>query len=266
MSEQLLYEVNEGVATITLNRPDARNALSMEMRGHIVDAMMQSAALRSVRCVVLKGSGDHFMAGGDVKTFQTLRESMSADEIEDYFQRRVSTIAPLIAQMREMEKPVMACVQGAAAGFGFSLALACDLILAREDASFIQSYTRIGASMDGGSSYHLPRLVGTKLAMEIAMLAEPIGAQRALQLGLINRVFSTDEFEDSCAAIAARLATLPTRALAACKSLLYASLDNDFNEQMAAEARHFGACAATEDWAEGVRAFTEKRTPQFTGR
>ncbi len=264
MTETILLEVSEGVATVTLNRPEVLNALSDDMVAALVEVMTRVEADPAARCVVLRGAGDHFMAGGDVKGFHG-RLAETPAERSAHFRAKIHKLHPAIVAMRRMPKPVVASLRGAAAGFGLSLALATDLAIAAEDAYFTLAYCLIGTSPDGGSSFHLPRIVGLRKAMEIALLGERFNAETAQRLGLVNWVVPSDELEAETAKLAARLARGPGHALAETKALLNASFDNALEAQLALEVESFASCAATQDFAEGVTAFVEKRSAQFTG-
>ncbi len=264
MTETILLEVSEGVATVTLNRPEVLNALSDDMVAALVEVMTRVEADPAARCVVLRGAGDHFMAGGDVKGFHG-RLAETPAKRSAHFRAKIHKLHPAIVAMRRMPKPVVASLRGAAAGFGLGLALATDLAIAAEDAYFTLAYCLIGTSPDGGSSFHLPRIVGLRKAMEIALLGERFNAETAQRLGLVNWVVPSEELEAETAKLAARLARGPGHALAETKALLNASLDNAFEAQLALEVESFASCAATQDFAEGVTAFVEKRKPKFTG-
>ena len=255
---------SDGVATLTMNRPDARNALSMEMRTGLRDALHDIEFDSSVRCVVLKGAGDHFMAGGDVKG---MAESIkkSPDEIRKAFLIRIHDLHPIMFAMRRMPKPIIASCRGAAAGAGVSIALACDLVIASQDAFFTLAYCHIGTSPDGSSSFHLPRAVGIKKAMEIALLGDRIKAQAAADMGMINFVVATEELDAETEKLATRLAKGPTHVYGNTKALFYRSLESEFESQLQAEAEYFADCASRADFREGVTAFVEKRKPVFTG-
>jgi len=265
MSEHLLLDVADGIARITFNRPEARNALSIEMRDALIAAMIDCGRDDGIRCIALAGAGDNFMAGGDLKNFHELAR-LTQEERYNHFVRRIHSSQPLLIAMQEMGKPIVGVVQGAAAGFGFSLAMACDLVIASDDARFACSYIGIGTSPDGSGSYYLPRLVGVKRAMEIALLGEFIDAPAAQALGLVNRVVPREKLTEESEQLIRRLADGPTVGLGRTKQLIYAAADNSLPAQLALEARSFAECAASDDWVEGVNAFIEKRKPRFNGR
>jgi 2-(1,2-epoxy-1,2-dihydrophenyl)acetyl-CoA isomerase len=262
---QVLTEVAHGIATITLNRPAALNALTAQMMEGLIDATARAERDEEVRCVLIRGAGEHFMAGGDVKTFH---KSLTEDR-ENYLRRRemqVVGVHQLIYQLRRMPKPVLASVKGAAAGFGLSLVLAADLAIASEDAIFTLAYRHIGLSADGGATYFLPRVVGERRALELALLGERFSAQRALELGIVNWVVPRAGLDAETAKLAKKLADGPTVALGLVKRLIRSSLDHSWDEHSHREAESFAAAAATQDHLEGVAAFVEKRAPAFRGK
>jgi len=255
----------DGITTLTMNRPEARNALSMDMRAQLCEALHDIEHDDSVRCVVLTGAGDHFMAGGDVKGMHQSVSSKSPEEIRTEFMLRIHDLHPIMFALRRMPKPVIASCRGAAAGAGVSMALACDLIIAADDAFFTLAYCRIGTSPDGSASFHLPRAVGIKRAMEIALLGDRFDAHTARDWGMINFVVPAPELESETHQLASRLASGPTHVYGNTKALLYRSLESEFEAQLQAEAESFADCAARRDFREGVTAFVEKREPGFTG-
>jgi 2-(1,2-epoxy-1,2-dihydrophenyl)acetyl-CoA isomerase len=257
--------VSDGVATLTMNRPEARNALSDEMRTSLAEHFHAFESDDSIRCVVLTGAGDHFMAGGDVKGFSKAMQ-LSPEEIRRMFVMRIHDLHTIMFPMRRMKKPIVAKVRGAAAGAGVSFALCCDLVIASEDAFFTLAYCNIGTSPDGASTFHLPRTLGIKKAMEMALLGDRYTAQQCLDMGLINWVVPTDELDAECDKLTTRLANGPTHAYGNAKALLYQSINKDFEAQLQAEAEHFADCASGPDFKEGVLAFVEKRKPNFTGK
>ena len=255
---------SNGITTLTMNRPEARNALSMEMRTQLTEALHDIEHDSSIRCVVLKGAGDHFMAGGDIKGMgESIKKS--PEQIRKEFMLRIHDLHPIMFAMRRMPKPIVASCSGAAAGAGVSLAIACDLVIASEDAFFTLAYCKIGTSPDGSSSFHLPRAVGIKKAMEIALLGDRFDAQTAKDIGMINFVVPDSELEAETDKLASRLAEGPTHVYGNTKALFYRSLESEFESQLQAEAEYFSDCASRADFREGVTAFIEKRTPKFTG-
>jgi 2-(1,2-epoxy-1,2-dihydrophenyl)acetyl-CoA isomerase len=266
MPEPLVLVAREGaVATITLNRPQALNALNRELTLALRDAVFAVENDAAIRCVVLRG-GEHFMAGGDLKWFKTLTEGRSADENRVQFEGFIHEVHALILSLRRMPKPVLASVRGAVAGFGMSLMMASDLALAADSAYFTLAYTLIGTSPDGGSTFSLPRIVGQKKAMEIALLGERFDAAAAERLGLVNRVVSVSSLEAETGKLAARLASGPTAAYARTKALLNGSLNASLESQLQREAEAFAQSASEPDFREGLAAFVEKRKPEFKGR
>lgn len=261
----VLSEVADGVGIITLNRPESLNALSAEMTEGLIASTAAFERDPAVRCVLIRGAGKHFMAGGDIRGFhKSLAENRQAHLAG--FEMRVVKAHQLIYQLRRMPKPVLASVQGAAAGFGLSLILASDLAIASDDAFFTLAYRHIGLSADGGATYFLPRIVGERRALEIALLGERFTAQRALDIGILNWIVPRAALEAETQSLVRRLADGPTFALAKAKQLLRSSLDNSWDEHSHREAEFLAACAATEDHQEGLNAFLEKRTASFKGR
>jgi 2-(1,2-epoxy-1,2-dihydrophenyl)acetyl-CoA isomerase len=253
-----------GVATITLNRPQALNALDRELTLALNESLLAAERDSSVRCVVLRG-GEHFMAGGDLKWFKALCDGRSAAENRAQFEGFIHEAHALIVCLRRMPKPVLAAVRGAVAGFGMSLMMACDLALAADKAYFTLAYTLIGVSPDGGSTFALPRIVGQKKAMEIALLGERFDAATAERLGLVNRVVPSALLDSEVEKTARRLAQGPARVYARTKALLNGSLGATLEEQLGREAQAFAQSASEPDFAEGLAAFLEKRKPRFTG-
>jgi len=260
----VVVERRGGVLEIILNRPEILNAVNRETIAALADAVAEAAEDRAARVVLLRGAGTHFCAGGDITMFADLIR-LPRTERQTALYRIVDTLHPLLVRMRHMPKPVVAVVQGAAAGFGLSLVLAADLALAAEDTVFTSGYIHLGTSPDGGMTATLPHVVGIKRAAELMLLGDRFDAQRALALGLVNRVVPADALETEAAALAARLAAGPTHAYGRTKRLLQATIGDAFDAQLRRETESFAACAATEDFAEGVRAFVDKRRPVFSG-
>lgn len=261
----IVTEKDQGIAIITLNRPERLNALDPEMAAALHASFVDVAGDVEVRCVVVRGAGDGFMAGGDVRFFeQSLNRLSSGDHqpLNDIF----NAVHGTIRTMHGLHKPIIASVHGAVAGFGISLMAATDLAIAAEDAMFTMAYCRIGTSPDGGSTFALPRTIGLKRSMELALLGDRFDANRALSLGLINWVVPSSDLRAQTEQLAARLAAGPTKAYAQTRMLLNTSLDADMNRQLDREQAAFLSCAVSDDFAEGVSAFLDKRSPQFRGR
>jgi len=254
-----------GVATLTLNRPQALNALDHALTLALRESVLAAEHDPAVRCLVLRG-GEHFMAGGDLKWFSTLVEGRSSEQNRVQFEALIHEVHTVILALRRMPKPVLASVRGAVAGFGMSLMMACDLALAADSAYFTLAYTLIGASPDGGSTFSLPRIVGQKKAMEIALLGERFDAATAERLGLVNRVVPVGSLEIETTKLAARLAAGPTAVYARTKALLNGSLNASLESQLQREAEAFAQSASEPDFREGLAAFIGKRKPRFTGR
>lgn len=260
-NQPLLLEIEAGVARIRFNRPAALNAIDVAMARAFHDACQRLQREIGIRVIVLSGEGKAFMAGGDLAGFHT--DLAAAPETAD------AMIEPLhagLAIMTELPQPVVACLHGAVAGAGVSIALACDLAIAADNTRIAPAYSRIGASPDAGCSWSLPRIVGLRKAMELSLLADPLDAAEALRLGLVNRVVPAAALATETEAWVRRLADGPTLAYGKIKQLLRASHATQLVQQLSAERAAFLACAATHDFAEGMNAFFEKRQANFRGR
>jgi 2-(1,2-epoxy-1,2-dihydrophenyl)acetyl-CoA isomerase len=262
---KVIVERRGAVFEIALDRPEVLNAVDRETIAALAAAVAEAAEDRAARAVLLRGTGSHFCAGGDIGMFGELVR-LPPEERRSELYRIVGLLHPLLLRLRHMPKPVVAAVQGAAAGFGLSLVLAADLALAAEDAVFTCGYIHLGTSPDGGMTALLPAIVGLKRAAELALLGERFDARRALELGIVNRLAAPDRLIDEAEALARRLADGPSVAYARTKALLQAGLGDAFDAQLRRETESFAECAATEDFVEGVRAFLEKRSPVFNGR
>jgi 2-(1,2-epoxy-1,2-dihydrophenyl)acetyl-CoA isomerase len=262
---KVIVERREAVLEIVLNRPEVLNAVDRETIAALAAAAAEAAEDRAARAVLLRGNGTHFCAGGDIGMFGELI-TLDPEARRKALHAIVDGLHPLLSRLRHMPKPVVAAVHGAAAGFGLSLALAADLALAAEDAVFASGYIHLGTSPDGGMTMTLPRTVGLKWAAELMFLGDRFDARRALELGLVNRLVAPERLSAEAEALTARLAAGPTQAYARTKALIQATLGDTLDAQLRREAENFAACAATEDFVEGVRAFVEKRRPNFTGR
>jgi 2-(1,2-epoxy-1,2-dihydrophenyl)acetyl-CoA isomerase len=260
--ETVTLERRGGELRITLNRPDSMNAWDKQLGAELLEAVREAAADDAVRAVVVTGAGRAFSSGADLRAgFDPTPEGHP--DVQTVLHERYH---PIIRGLRELPKPVLAAVNGPAVGIGCSLALACDLIVARESAYFLLAFVNIGLVPDGGSSLLVPERVGLARAAEMAMLGERLGARQALEWGLINRVVADDEFEGAVDELAARLAAGPTRAYAGIKRQLNAWLFARMDEQLDLEASIQQQSAASGDFQEGVLAFLEKRPAAFEGR
>lgn len=258
----LEHEGNECIVTLRLNRPQALNALDDAMMSALVDAVRFVVADTRRRVLIVEGAGGHFMAGGDIKGFaKTLDRSGEARRA--HFLGAIHRLHAAIELLQRAPIVTIAKVRGACAGFGLSLAIGCDLTIAAEDAYFATAYKTIGLTPDGGQSYFLPRILGVKKALELVLLSERISAGRAVTLGLVNRIVAPDELDATVDAVAQQIAASAAHAMAGAKRLLTTSLGKTMSEQLAAEAESFALCASKDDFAEGIRAFIEKRTPKF---
>jgi 2-(1,2-epoxy-1,2-dihydrophenyl)acetyl-CoA isomerase len=258
MTELVRLAVASGIATIRLNRPDRLNALDAALAEALLDALTRVDTDASVKAVTLTGEGRAFMAGGDISLFHKAGEK-AADEAA----RLIPLFHQIVRLIRHMTPPVIAGTQGAVAGGGLGLALACDLVIAADNASFVPAYTRLGTSPDGGTTWSITQLIGPRRAMEWLMLGDPLGAAEAAALGLINRVVTADKLDAEVGALAQRIAKGPTLAFASVKRLVHQVATGSFDEQLEAERERFLAAARTKDFREGVTAFFERREPEF---
>ncbi len=265
MSDTVLIEREGGIARMTLSRPEVLNALNDELCDAMVATLAAVERERETRVLVLQGADGRFMAGGDIRAFHEV-VGLEPDQRRRHFESMIDRVHAIIRIMRRMPQPVIAKVDGAAGGFGLSLVLACDLALCATDTVFTMAYCRLGTSPDGSSTWFLPRTVGAKKAMELALLGDRFGAREAERLGIVNRVVSPHRLEEETETLARRLAAGPALALANTKRLLRASGHASLEDQLQMEGEMFADCAASEDFAEGVRAFVEKRPAAFTGR
>jgi 2-(1,2-epoxy-1,2-dihydrophenyl)acetyl-CoA isomerase len=261
MSEPVLFERDGDVATIRLNRPDRLNAVDAEVAPLLLDACRRAEREEGIRALVLAGEGRAFLAGGDLNAFHE-----AGDAAPELVRGLIGLLEETVQVLDRLRMPIVARVQGAVAGAGMSLMLAADVIVAADDTKLAFAYTSIGTTPDGGLSWSLPRAVGMHRAMEIALLGEPIDAQRALALGLVTKVVPRAELDEETAKVAARLAAGPTQAFARTRELLRNSWRHTLPEQLALERESFVASAGTVDFREGVAAFVERRRPEFRGR
>ncbi len=256
----ILYEVHNGVLRITLNRPERLNALTDTMRHELIDAFTRAGTEDEARVVVLTGAGRGFCSGAD------LAAVLESGEPVDFGQALRTTYNPLVIQMRSLPKPIIAAVNGVAAGAGMSLALACDLRIAAESASFIQAFVKIGLVPDSGSTWLLPRLVGLTRAMELMVSGRKVEAVEALEMGLVNRIVPDEELVGAVAKLAQEYASAPTRAIGLIKQAVDYALDHRLVEALEQEAELQAQAGKTADHVEGVAAFLEKRAAQFKGK
>ena len=255
------FSIRNGVGKIVLNRPDVLNSFNIPMGQEVQAALRRCREDAEIRAVLLTGSGRAFCAGQD------LAEAAPQDKPWPPIRSIVeATYNPIILAIRQLEKPVIAAVNGVAAGAGANLALACDIVLTSQKASFIQAFCHIGLIPDSGGTFFLPRLVGFGRASALSLLGEKISADEALQMGMIYKVLPPEELEAAAGDMAAHLATRPTQGLGLIKRALNQSLVNDLESQLLLEADLQASAGTTEDYEEGVKAFLEKRQPQFTGK
>jgi 2-(1,2-epoxy-1,2-dihydrophenyl)acetyl-CoA isomerase len=254
----LRFEIADGVATLTLDRPDALNALTTPLKQELLAALRRADSEAAVRAIVLTGAGRAFCAGQDLRE----RLEPGAPPLDEEVRERYN---PIILAMRRLAKPIVGAINGVAAGAGASLAFACDLRIAAEGASFLLAFGRIGLIPDSGATWLLPRLIGAARAADLALLGESLSAADAQRIGLVTSVVPEDALAAEAHALAARLAGMAPRALALTKRALERSWTATLEEQLAIEAELQGIVGSTADHAEGIAAFLEKRPPRFTG-
>lgn len=260
MYKSLLFDVKDGVGTITLNRPDVFNAFNDEQSYELQDALKQVARDEAVRVVVLTGAGKAFCSGQDLKA---IADNTGQRDLSDSLHKRYN---PIIRAMRKLPKPIIARVNGVAAGAGCSLALACDIIVAAESAKFIEVFVNVGLVLDSGSSYFLPRLVGAARAFEMSTMGSRVTAQQAYDWGMVNKVSPEAELDAAVAAYTDYYKSAPTKAIAMMKKMLNKSFNSDLDEMLDYEAYCQKIAGNSADYKEGVAAFNEKRKPNFTGQ
>ena len=261
--ESLLYEVKDGIATLTLNRPDRLNALGGTLRDDLYDAVTRSAADPEVRVMVVTGAGKGFCSGGDVKA---MGEAKAGQRERPLIEKIAPSRDRTLLAMREAPQPIIAAVNGAAAGAGMNLALGCDLRIASTAARFTQAFVKRGLHPDWGGTYFLPRLVGTAKACEMIFTGDVIDAAEALRLGIVSRVVSPEELMPAAYELARRIAAGPPVAIRLAKRSIYDNTDLDLRAALQNETMAQNICFETEDATEGIRAFGEKRAPVFKGR
>ena len=258
MASSVLFEIKNGVAFIALNRPDKLNAFNREMALLLQQKLDACAADPNIRCVYLTGSGKAFSAGQDLV-------EVMGDEMIGFDKILSEHYNPIVTRIRKIEKPVVAAVNGVAAGAGANIALCCDIVVAAHSASFIQAFSKIGLIPDSSGTYFLPRLVGWQKASALMMLGDKVSAQDAEQLGMIYKIFPDDSFASSSVNLAETLAQMPTRGLALTKQVLNSSFTNSLESQLSLENEVQQKAGQTHDFNEGAKAFIEKRKPIFKG-
>lgn len=256
MFDTILYEVRDHVAWITMNRPDTLNAFNGKMKEEITKSVKHASSDREVRAIVITGAGRAFSSGQDLQDVEI--DTDYGELIRKYYN-------PMIRQIASTEKPIIAAVNGTAAGAGMSLALACDFRLASSKASFIEAFIHVGLVPDSGNFYYLPRMVGHAKAMELAVLGEKISAETAREYGLVTKVISFESWNEEVEAFAIRLANMPTKTIGLIKRYMYQSWESNLYEMLEKEAYAQKIAGQTFDHKEGIAAFLEKRKPHFQG-
>lgn len=262
---ELLTEIAAGIARITFNRPHVRNALTAGMVADMTSFLRECEQRDDVRVILLTGAGDHFMAGGDVKGFAEAVNA-PADRRRAVFEGLAHDAAPLLSLMERIAKPIVAKVRGACAGASVGYVAGADFVAASDSAIFMVANLSLGLSPDGATTWHLPRVVGMRKAKQMCMLGERLTAQQALEVGLVSWIHADAELDEAVEKLLRRLAIAPTVAMGEAKRLLNSAPGQALTNQLALEAEAAGRCGATEDFAEGVAAFVEKRTASFRGR
>ena len=256
----ILIDIKNNIAYITLNRPEVFNSFNREMALRLQNVLDKCEKNKDVRAIVLTGNGKAFCAGQDLK-------EVTSPELNPGFKKILDEhYNPIITRIRTIEKPIIAAVNGVAAGAGANIALACDVVIANEHASFIQAFSLIGLIPDSAGTFFLPRLIGLQKASALSMLGDKISAQEAERLGMIYKFVSPESFEETINSTAEKLAKMPTKALGLIKKSFNQSMTNTLEQQLALESKYQIECAESEDYAEGVSAFMEKRQPNFNGR
>jgi 2-(1,2-epoxy-1,2-dihydrophenyl)acetyl-CoA isomerase len=254
----ILFEIKDGVARITLNRPEVFNSFHKEMAMEVQEALDQSQENTSIRAVIITGQGKAYCAGQDLKEVTDPNGPELTSIVRDHYN-------PIIEKIRHLSKPVIAAVNGVAAGAGANIALACDVVIASEKASFLQAFSKIGLIPDSGGTFFLPRLIGFQKASALMMLGEKVSAKDAEEMGMIYKAVPEEDYESEVNAIAIKLANMPTLGLAYTKMALNCSMANNLSAQLTLEEQLQTKAGGTYDYNEGVAAFLEKRKPEFKG-
>lgn len=260
MSEILKTQIENQIGFITLNRPKAFNSFNREMALAFQEKLKEYAKNEEVRAIYISGEGKAFCAGQDLKEVTDEKDNPGFKKIlEEHYN-------PIIRLIRTVKKPIIAAVNGVAAGAGANIALACDIVVASENASFIQAFSGIGLIPDSGGTFFLPRLIGFQKASALCMLGDKVSAEDAEKMGMIYQYFSAEEFEQKALTLAKKVAHMPTKALVQTKELLNQSLTNNLDTQLDLEGKYQIEAAQSDDYNEGVSAFVEKRKPEFKGK
>jgi 2-(1,2-epoxy-1,2-dihydrophenyl)acetyl-CoA isomerase len=257
--ETILFDVKDGVASLTLNRPDVFNAFNEQLSADVNDALKKTAKDKSIRVLVISGAGKAFCSGQDLKAIAGSKNRSLSDSLYKRYN-------PMIRAIRNLPIPVICKLNGVAAGAGCSLALSCDMIIASENASLIEVFVNVGLVLDSGSSYFLPRLLGSARAFELATLGSKVSAQQAADWGMINKVVKAEELDDEVEKLALHYAAAPTKAIALMKKMLQKSYTSDLDTMLEYEAYCQEIAGRSDDYKEGVSAFNEKRKPAFKGQ
>ncbi len=255
--ETILFDVKDGIATLTLNRPDVFNAFNEQQSFDVIDALKKTEKDKSIRVLIITGAGKAFCSGQDLKSIAGTKRSLS-----ESIHRRYN---PMIRAIRNLSVPVICKLNGVAAGAGCSLALASDFIVASENASLIEVFINVGLVLDSGSSYFLPRLVGSARAFELSTMGSKVSAQQALEWGMVNRVVKAEDLDAETLKVAEYYAKAPTKAIALMKKMLNKSFHSDLDTMLEYEAHCQEIAGRSNDYKEGVTAFNEKRKPEFKG-
>jgi len=259
MSNSIELKIENNIAYISLNRPEVFNSFNREMALHLQKILDVCETNPEVRVIVLTGNGKAFCAGQDLK-------EVTSPDLNPGFKKILEEhYNPIITRIRNVEKPIIGAVNGVAAGAGANIALACDVVVANEKASFIQAFSLIGLIPDSAGTFFLPRLIGFQKASALAMLGDKVSAEEAERIGMIYKYVSSDEFEDTVGKLANKMANMPTKALVLIKKAFNQSLTNTLEEQLNLESKYQIEAAGSDDYAEGVSAFIEKRKPNFKG-
>ena len=257
--ETILFEVKEGIASLTLNRPDVFNAFNEQLSSDVNDALKKVSKDKSIRVLVISGAGKAFCSGQDLKAIAGSKNRSLSESLYKRYN-------PMIKAIRNLPIPVICKLNGVAAGAGCSLVLSCDMIIASENASLIEVFVNVGLVLDSGSSYFLPRLLGSARAFELAALGSKVTAQQAAEWGMINRVVKAEELEDEVGRLASHFSTAPTKAIGLMKKMLQKSYTSDLDTMLEYEAYCQEIAGRSDDYKEGVAAFNEKRKPAFKGQ